>query len=275
MAFLYALPPFVFLALALTVVVGLACAGQWYVHARFREREFVPSNDVAGFIIAVVGTLYAVVLGFITVIVWQHYDETRLLAARESASVGDVWHDTVGLPPMLRTHVRGDLLAYAQTMIDDEWPRMREGGASPRGDVLLMDATSDVGMLVPANAMESNAQAAIVHLLNDVHDDRSARHAANEAAVSPFQWTILLLGAMVVIGFCYLFRVAHPRAHYLMTAAVATVIASMFVLIFELQYPFRTELGVSAASWRALVVHIHAMDRMGGPMSTITLTPAR
>jgi hypothetical protein len=34
-------------------------------------------NEVAGFIYAVIGVLYAVVLGFTAVIVWERYDQAK------------------------------------------------------------------------------------------------------------------------------------------------------------------------------------------------------
>jgi hypothetical protein len=261
---LYAVPPFLLLVLALILAPLLACSGQWFVHNRLRGSGFFAANDVAGFIISVVGTLYAVVLGFITVIVWQQFGAAHLSVSLESASVGDVWHNAVGLPPAVRTRVRSDMLDYAQTMVNQEWPLMRMRSFSPRGDQLIMDATTVVGSLVPANAAQSNAQASILRLLDELHDNRASRLASNTTAVSAFQWFVLWIGALVVVGFCYLFGVSHIKAHLMMTGAVAVVIAAMFVLLFELQAPFRSQLGVTPEAWNALIVHIEFMDR--GPM---------
>src|SRR5271154_2075598 len=41
-----------------TTAVAGACLGQWYVHRRFREADFVRHNEVGGFIVAIVGSLY-------------------------------------------------------------------------------------------------------------------------------------------------------------------------------------------------------------------------
>ncbi len=224
-------------------------------------------NDVAGFIIAVVGTLYAVLLGFMTVMVWNHYEASRLRVWDESASVGDVWHNSVGLPAALNTHLRHDMLAYAHTMVDEEWPAMREGGFSTRGDVLIMDAATITGQFVPKNSAQSNAQALIIQRLNDVHDARGNRLAANAEGIPAFQWLVLWIGAIVVLAFCYLFSVSHLNAHMLMTASVSILIATMFVLLFELQFPFRTAVGIEPSAWQALIVHIDSMDRMPGPMA--------
>jgi hypothetical protein len=263
---LYAVPPFLLLVVALIVAPLAACAGQWYVHRAFRGQRIFANNDVAGFIISVVGTIYAVVLGFITVVVWQQFDSSRVNVALESASVGDVWHNAVGLPPAVRTRVRADMLDYARTMVNQEWPLMRLGSFSPRGDQLIMDATTVVGSMIPANLAQSNAQTSILRLLDELHDNRANRLASNTTAVSAFQWLVLWIGAGVVLGFCYLFSVSHIKTHLMMTGAVAVIVAAMFVLLFELQAPFRSQLGIAPDAWQALIAHIEFMDRGPAPM---------
>ncbi len=113
--------------------VAVGCGGQLLVQRVFKDAEFVAHNDVAGFIIAVVGTLYAVVLGFVTVIVWQQYDATRERVALETASVADAWHSSVGLAAPVRVGRETRHAGYAQTMVHDEWPLMRSGGFSRAG----------------------------------------------------------------------------------------------------------------------------------------------
>lgn len=264
---LYAIPPYVLLAAAIVIAPIAAAGGQWYLHGRLQLRRFFVDNDVAGFIIAVVGTLYAVLLGFMTVQVWEHYEAARLHVWSESASVADVWHDAVGLPSMQRNRVRADMLDYARVMIDDEWPAMRSGAFSARGDERIMDTATAIGQFSPKTMGESNAQAAIIARVNELHDARADRLAANARAISGFQWAVLIIGAVVVLAFCYAFSVSNLGAHLLMTGLVTIMIAAMFVLLFELQYPFRSQLGIDTEAWQALITHIDAMDRMPGPMN--------
>lgn len=264
---LYAVPPALLLILAIVLAPLVACGGQWLVHRRFDLQAFFVNNDVAGFMIAVVGTLYAVVLGFMTVQVWEHYEAARVKVYVESASVADVWHDAVGMPAPVRARLRADMLAYARSMRDDEWPAMRHASLSRRGDELIMDATVANGQHQPKSLAESNAQAALITQLNLLHDARANRLAANAESVSSFQWAILWIGAAVVLAFCYVFRGEHLSALLVMTGSVAVLIVTMFVLLFELQYPFRSQLGVSDAAWTSLIAHIEWMDRMANPMS--------
>jgi Protein of unknown function (DUF4239) len=256
-------PLLYFAAVALAVLV--ACGGQIAVQRCFRTDQFATHNEVAGFIVSVAGTLFAVVLGFVTVVVWEEYRGTQERLSLETAAAGDAWHVAVGLPPVVRTRVRKDMLAYADLMVSDEWPLMRRGRFSPRGDLLIMDATDAVGSFAPPGARESNAQATALIKLADLHDARSRRLASNKSGLSAFQWGVLAVGAVVVIGFCWLFGVSNRRVHLLMTSAVAIIVASMFVLIFELQYPFRGGLAIAPSAWSGFLEHVRFMDTSGMP----------
>ena len=95
---------------------------------------------------------------------------------------------------------------------------------------------------------------------------RDQRLESNHSpAVSGFMWAIMLFGSAAVVVFCYMFGASHRGAHLIMTALVAAVIASMLVLTFELQYPFRGDLGIASTSWTALHDHIVDMDEHGVP----------
>ncbi|HMD03394.1 MAG TPA: hypothetical protein VKG44_10575, partial [Candidatus Baltobacteraceae bacterium] len=79
-----AIPAPIFLALSLVATVSLVCTGQWCVHRAFQRQDFVRHNEVAGVIFPVVGSMYAVVLGFMTVVAWQHYSDARQIVSLES-----------------------------------------------------------------------------------------------------------------------------------------------------------------------------------------------
>ena len=257
---LYSVPAALLLFAAVVIAIAVFGAGQIYVHRRFSRQDFVAHNEVGGIIIAVTGTLYAVVLGFLTVVVWQHFLEARELVVLESGADVDAWHTAVGLPSAVRQRVREDMLSYAKIMIDREWPMMRLGGFDPGAAAVAMDAIDATGSLVPGNMGESNAQAATMQQLGVMHDARQRRIAVNGSGVSWFEWLVLLVGATCVICFCWLFGLRNPRTQLLMTSTVVTIIVSILVLLFELQFPFRSDVGIGPDAWMAAVTHIHQME---------------
>ncbi len=142
---LYHVPSPLLLAAAIVFGVALVCGAQLAIHARYRATDWEEHNQVGGFIIAIAGTLYAVVLGFLTVVVWQQYESAADRVSTEAAAVSDAWHSAVGFPPALRSRLRRDMSAYANDMVRNEWPMMQDGRFSIEGDRLIMEMTSLYG----------------------------------------------------------------------------------------------------------------------------------
>lgn len=269
MSLLYSIPAVVLLLFALVIAMAAAGGGQTFVHHRFSSQDFVAHNEVGGIIIAVAGTLYAVILGFLTIVAWQHFLEARGIVVAESDADIDAWHTAVGLPPAVCKRVRNDMLTYAKIMIEREWPRMKHGGFDPTAAAVAMDAIDATGTLVPANMGQANAQIATLQQLGVIHDARQRRVAVNASGVSWFEWLVLLIGATCVICFCWLFGLSNQRTQLLMTSTVVTIIVSILVLLFELQYPFRSDVGIGPDAWERAVQHIQQMEsggQMGMPM---------
>jgi hypothetical protein len=152
------------------------------------------------------------------------------------------------------------MLDYAMLMPESEWAQMKEGRFDPQPGLIDLDAMEAAGTFVPANSAESNAQNATMQQLTILHDARLHRIMINEGGVSWFDWLVLMIGAVCIICFCWFFGAANSRTHLLMTATVVTMIASVLVLLFELQYPFRSDVGIGPDVWHVAIAHIHAIQ---------------
>jgi hypothetical protein len=258
--FFMEVPAVLLLLATLSATLCFACGGQSYLHHRFSRHDFVQHNEVGGIIMGVAGTVFGVVLGFLTVVAWQQFTDARQLVAQETAAATDIWHTAIGLPYANRSRIRDDILRYSQLMVSSEWPQMRHGGIDKQADLLLMDAIAAAGTIKPGDLMQSNSQMGTLQQLNVLHDVRLRRISANAEGISAFEWLILSIGGVCVIGFCWLFGIANPRIHLVMTAIVTVLLTSLLVLLFELQFPFRTDLRITAANWVGAVNHIHAMQ---------------
>jgi hypothetical protein len=230
------------------------------VHRLFHEPDFIGHNEVGGILVTVSGGLYAVLLGFLTVIVWQHYLEARQIVVAEADGAIDAWHSAVGLPPAVRQAVRNDMIEYAHFMVDKEWPAMRTGEVDPEPAIIVMRAIDVAGGFVPANTRESNAQVSTLQQLMVVHDARQQRIEVNANGIAWFEWMILAIGAVCIIVFCWLFGLNNARVQAVMTAIVVTIIICTLALLFELQYPFRSGIGIGPDAWVRAAHHIKEMQ---------------
>ena len=80
---------------------------------------------------AVLGVMYAGLLVFVIVVVWQGFEDTQMTAEHESNSLTTIYRLTAGLSEPDGARLRELSRAYARTMIDKEWPAIARGQTNP------------------------------------------------------------------------------------------------------------------------------------------------
>ena len=227
--------------LAGTMVCGgmllLALLGLELVRRLLPDELRAAHNEIAGFLIAVVGAIYAVLLAFVALDTWNDFTEARHLVGREAAFLGDLIRDAAGLPEVAGL-LRQDLLAYGEMVVTTEWPRMA-GGESPADGMHLLDRiAATLRTHVAADRGEEVYLATVVDRLNQLYDARRERVLAARQGLEPFVWTVLLLGTGIVLGFSFLFGPRTRAVHRLLCSLLSLSIALVFVLIVAADRPF-------------------------------------
>ncbi len=228
---------------------GALSAGGLLVVRRFIATSDLDHNDVAGPIISTIGVVLAVMLSFMVVTVWQEYDQAAAVVSTEASEIADLYHEAAALPPATRHAIRSGLKAYVALVLRDEWPLMRAGTTSEAARLTITRVVDVVQLFAPQTMAQQNAQAdALVHG-HYILDARRNRIFANSQAVPPLLWAMMVFIALVTIGASYLFRVQSFLAHVLMTVALAAVIGAIFVMIAELDLPFRGDLQIPPSAY--------------------------
>jgi hypothetical protein len=114
-------------------VVGGACllalAGlelvERLVPATSRQRH----NDVAGFIYAALGVIYAVLLALVVIAVWEEYDAASETVEQEANALAEIAWLGHRLPEPEGAHIQELARSYAHEVVDKEWPLMEQGQA--------------------------------------------------------------------------------------------------------------------------------------------------
>src|SRR5918996_1657663 len=126
------------------VVIGVclaAVAGLELVQRLVPSEKRQQHNDVAGFLYAVVGVVYAVLLALLVIAVWEQYQSAREAVESEANAVADITWIAHQLPETERYQLQELARSYAQEVVDEEWPLMEqgiegEGGTAGGGDLI-------------------------------------------------------------------------------------------------------------------------------------------
>src|SRR5580692_6025241 len=87
-------------------------------------------NELIGWQLTVLGTTYAVILGFMLYTVWTNFGTADVNVGAEANSVVNVYHLAEGLPATQRAELEKAALAYVDTVVGTEWPAMTRGDSS-------------------------------------------------------------------------------------------------------------------------------------------------
>src|SRR5262249_19089020 len=101
--------------------VGTALVGLALVRRSIEVGRLRPQHDVAGFIIAVVGVIYAVLLAFMVVVQWEAYASARSNAASEATSLGNLYRDAASFGAPGRP-LANAVFAYSSAVVEREYP---------------------------------------------------------------------------------------------------------------------------------------------------------
>jgi hypothetical protein len=221
-----------------------ACVGllifQWAVHLELRKAH----NELAGFTVAIISVVYAVLLAFIAIATWESFIHAEDIVQSEADFVDSIYRDTQGLPMQMGQNMRRDMELYVGNVINQEWPTQRSGKMPDQGWEPLRRLHVAIVTMQPRSLGEAVIEAELLRTLNDLYRARESRLSAVEGHIPVVIWWIIFLGGAVVTGYTYLFGFHDLRMHLVMTAAVSASLALVIVLIIALDWPFRGEVSI-------------------------------
>lgn len=225
-------------ALAVGVAMVLALVGLILVQHLVPSVQRQEHNDVAGFIYAVIGVVYAVLLALVVIAGWEDHELARETTEREANALADIFWLAHWLPDTEGQQLQELSRSYAQTVVDEEWPLMEQGRAAPRAWELLDEIRGSIGGSNPTTEAELGLYYQELEQVQDLADARRLRLVEAEEGIPAILWALVVFGGVVTVGFTYLFGLESTRTHKLMVMALAAVIGLVIFAIGALDYPF-------------------------------------
>jgi hypothetical protein len=216
-------------------------------------------TEVAGFIYAVIGVIYGVILAQVVVAAWDEFRDAEAAAASEASSVRDIARLARGWPDDDRTAVEAALDDYARHVINVEWPAMMTGDFQATADPTVVDQLWAAVDAADRNGVGTRpSYAATLDQLDQLDDARRSRLLLGQSGLPGAMTVTLALGAIITVTFTYLFAVESGWMHSLMTASLSVLVALLLLLVYELETPFT---GVSAIEPTAMQLVLEDMER--------------
>jgi hypothetical protein len=207
----------------------------------------------------VVGTLFAVLLGFMVANAMQRFQDAVNITQQEGSSAMDVYRLAQGLPEPTKSKVTSAVAEYVDSVISDEWPKLAEKQTSARAWKSYGEIWSTSVHYQPTSNGDSNLHAKMLDCLTTFGDCRRQRVEALHNGLPPVLWCVLLAGGAATISFTYFFGIENVRVQVLMTALVSVAICLNLFLLASFDDPFSGDVMVKPT---AFVVDQESFKRM-------------
>jgi hypothetical protein len=242
--FLSALPLWALILTVIVIPTSLAIGVQVLVRRSVGVEKLALNNEVAGFIFAIIGVVYAVLLAFVVIAVWEKFSEGQTSVAKESAAAAALFYYSEGTEPEA-AKLRENLIHYLKLVIDSDWPAM----ATDTEDAKTTDALGS--LYRAAMALNRTATRSIPDMsevftqIDNLTLARRVRLHLSTGLVPEIIWITLFAGAGLTVCFALFFGSPNTFAHLAMTAILSIVLASGLVVIIALDHPFSGPVHIS------------------------------
>ena len=252
------------------VVIGIFAALALVLATRrlFPAEELKDGHDSTGALLAIVGTLYAVLLGLIVVDAMIRFDKALDGVQMESNCLADIFLLADGLPEPYRQNIQESCRTYAKQVVELEWPLMERARMSVEARMTALTLAQSLRGFEPVTEAHKIIFPSLLEQIRQLWDRRRDRSGAAEYGIPAVEWVALVVGAAVTIFLGSLLHVGSPRLKLVVTAMTALVIGLNLYLICLFGYPFAGELSVSDRPFKVDIamfdgLHDHAAAHVG------------
>lgn len=225
---------------AVVIVVlptSIAMAGPVFIRRRITLERLTTNNEIAGFKFATVGVIYAVLIAFAVIVVWERFNDGEVAVLQEAGAAATLYRlTTEPIPEVSAT--RNALDHYLKLVIERDWPKMaEEKGSSDVTHSLdnLYASTirlADKGLLAPPILSELFKQ------LDVITQARRTRLQLASGIVPDILWAALFIGAFLTIGFTFFFGTENLSAQVMMTGILSVIVFTGLLVIVAIDHPF-------------------------------------
>jgi len=238
MAALTTQPLWLSAALLLGATTILALAAPVLVRRHVSHERLRINNEVAGFMFAVVGVLYAVLLAFAVIVVWEKFNEAEHAAAQEAGAAATLYRLANGIEGDSGVALRDSLTRYLRTAVEEDWPAMEQSRSSHKATRALDATYAALLTFGPTDARTAAVLNEALDQLDGLTEARRTRIVLASGAVPGVLWFVLLAGAVLTIGFTLFFGAENLRAQALMTGVLSLLIFSGLLVIVAVDQPY-------------------------------------
>jgi hypothetical protein len=198
------------LALLLVVLpTALSMCVVILIRRRVGLERLASNNEIAGFKFATVGVIYAVLLAFAVIVVWEKFSGAETAVVQEAGAAATIYRLVDGSDP--ESVATGAAMGnYLRLAIERDWPAMDARKRSPDVTQALNELYGIAVRMTEKQTKDRAIYYEIFKQLDVITQARRTRLHLATGVVPPMIWIVLYVGATLTVGFTFFVRHKEP-----------------------------------------------------------------
>ncbi len=207
-------------------------------------------NDLIGWQLSVLGTTYAVIIGFMLYTVWIDFGSAELNADAEANSVVNLYRLADGLAPNEGARIKVLARAYGDAVVYQEWGDMAANIMPSKTREITRQMWQTLMASKGASPTEITAEDHALYELSALAGYRRIRLVESASRLPGVLWFVLLVGGVVTIASTCMFGASNGALHFIQVSAFTLLISLVLVAIADINRPFEGSVHVSDYAFR-------------------------
>ncbi len=212
--------------------------------------------SATGAIYAALYVMFGISLGFSLYLVWQQHEAATQTVEAEAAALQRLYWLADDYPEPERSRVQDLCVSYARVVIKEEWPMMDTGRVSPRAEQAAHELGAAVRGLDPKTDVQNGLYTDALGRLDVLIENRTLRSSEVREGIPSVVWFVMVAGAMITVGFTYLFAMRSFKLHAVATGALTIVVVLLLFTVGVLNHAFDGDVRVEPRAFELVLEEI-------------------
>jgi len=185
-----------------------------------------------------IGVVFALILAFVAVSVWQNYDKVDDGVEKEANALHSIYSNLGAYPEPYSTVTRDKIRQYITQVTGVEWPKLSDAKEDETARRMITEISTEIYSFNPQNSKHLVLHAETTRRMSEYMGLRHDRLLGAKPNLTSPMWITLIGGTLLFLIYLCFFSVPSYLHHAFMISFLAAFIGLVFCLLILYNYPF-------------------------------------
>jgi hypothetical protein len=222
--------------------------------------------DIHGHIFGVIGIVYAVLAGAVTIGSWEKFNHADALAIKEASSVITIYNSAPRLGSVEAKEVQTFLKHYLEVAIYDEWPKMKKNISPDLSEENIIALTKHLTQIELKNKSQELFIPIVLQEVNYLRTIREQRLFIAESTLTGAILQLVFLGGFLTLLACIFLESETSKLNSTILLSILSILIGLVLAaIIGLDHPYKGNLSISSRPLESALSYMNSMDEPAMP----------